>query len=114
MRGPGAARTDGPAMAIGHTRKYDGCHRQGAESHLALVGLLEPLAKPDQAALLQRSQVAQVPLNVVCVQFVCNRSDRKPLTTENTGTRRIPRSCSVKTKDGPRAVDLSDSAGTAD
>lgn len=101
-------------MAIGHTRKYDGCHRQGAESHLALVGLLEPLAKPDQAALLQRSQVAQVPLNVVCVQFVCNRSDRKPLTTENTGTRRIPRSCSVKTKDGPRAMDLSDSAGTAD
>lgn len=43
---------------------------RGAESHFALVRLLEPLAKPDQAALLQGSQVAQVPLDVVCVQFV--------------------------------------------
>ena len=36
-------------------------------SHFALVGLLEPLAKPDQAALLQWSQVTQVSLDVVCV-----------------------------------------------
>lgn len=37
----------------------------GAGSHFALVGFLEPLAKPDQAALLQRGQVTQVSLDVV-------------------------------------------------
>lgn len=39
----------------------------GADSHFALVGLLEPLAKPDQAALLQGRQVTQIPLDVVCI-----------------------------------------------
>ena len=39
----------------------------GAGSHFALVGFLEPLAKPDQATLLQRGQVPQVSLDVVCV-----------------------------------------------
>lgn len=38
-----------------------------ADAHFALVGLLEPLAKPDQAALLQWGQVTQVSLDVVCV-----------------------------------------------
>ena len=37
------------------------------DAHFALVGLLEPLAKPDQAALLQWGQVAQVSLDVVCI-----------------------------------------------
>ena len=58
-----------------------------AESHFALVRFLEPLAKPDQAALLQGSQVAQVPLDVVCVQFVWNGSHTQSFTTRMLGRR---------------------------
>lgn len=39
-------------------------------SYLALVRLLKPDAKSDQAALLQRGQVTQVTFDVVCIQLV--------------------------------------------
>lgn len=55
-------------------------HARGADSHFALVCFLEPLAKPDQAALLQWGQVTQVSLDVVCVQFVWNRSHTTSFT----------------------------------
>lgn len=45
-------------------------HSSTADSHFALVRLLEPLAKPDQTALLQWGQVTQVSLDVVCIQLV--------------------------------------------
>lgn len=46
-------------------------HHCPAPPHFALVCLLQPLAQPDEAALLQRGQVPQVPLDVVGVQLVC-------------------------------------------
>lgn len=44
--------------------------------------LLQPLAQSDEAALLERGQVAQVPLDVVSVQFVWNGRCVVLLTTE--------------------------------
>lgn len=39
-------------------------------THFAFVRLLEPLPQADEAALLHRGQVPQVPLDVVCVQLI--------------------------------------------
>lgn len=42
------------------------------EDYLPLVRLLQPLSESDQAALLQWGQVAQITLNIICIQFICN------------------------------------------
>lgn len=39
-------------------------------THFAFVRLLEPLPQADEAALLHRGQVPQVPLDVVCIQLI--------------------------------------------
>lgn len=89
-------------------------YTRGANSHLPLVGFLEPLAEPDQAALLQRGQVTQVSLNVVRIQFVWNISHVKPFTTKDTGTWSIPQSCPAQLTCGPGVSEANETAGTAD
>lgn len=73
----------------------------GVDAHLALVGFLEPLAKPDQAALLERRQVTQVPLDVVSVQFVWKETTG-PRLGQGTPRPAPHVSCSVMPRVAPR------------
>lgn len=41
--------------------------------NFALVGLVEPLVKSNEKALRQRSQIAQVSLDVVGIYIVCHQ-----------------------------------------
>lgn len=46
-------------------------------THLAFVRFLKPLTKTDQATLLHWSQLAQIPLNVISIQFVSWRKKKE-------------------------------------
>lgn len=62
----GCGRRFPQAHLVSHTL------RQGTPpgTHFAFVRLLEPLPQADEAALLHRGQVPQVPLDVVCIQLI--------------------------------------------
>lgn len=58
-------------------------------THLAFVSFLKPLPKPDQAALLHWSQLAQISLNVISIQFVSWRKEKSNLEMRHSQEREM-------------------------